>query len=101
MAIGKCSDDTDIDPERVTIVFGDLETYPAFPGEAELERLTEIMRAEEVTIAVDLGVTGRGPGGAAGGAANGSAGDAAGGSCTVYGCDLTREYIAITADYTT
>ena len=85
MAIGKCSDDTDIDPERITIVFGDLETYPAFPGEAELERLTEIMRAEEVTIAVDLGVTD----------------SAAGGSCTVYGCDLSREYISINADYTT
>lgn len=85
MAIGKCSDDTDIDPERVTIVFGDLETYPAFPGDAELERLTEIMRAEEVTIAVDLGV----------------AGGAADGTCTVYGCDLSREYISINADYTT
>lgn len=81
MAIGKCHDDTDIDPERVRIVFGDLETYPAFPGEAELARLTEIMRAENVTIAVDLGV--------------------ADGACTVYGCDLTREYIAINADYTT
>src|SRR5690625_1281328 len=85
MAIGKCHDDTDIDPERVRIVFGDLETYPAFPGEAELERLTEIMRADEVTIAVDLGVEG----------------GAADGSCTVYGCDLTREYISINADYTT
>lgn len=81
MAIGKCQDDTDIDPERVRIVFGDLETYPAFPGEAELERLTEIMQAEEVTIAVDVGV--------------------ADGECTVYGCDLTREYIGINADYTT
>ena len=90
MAIGKCHDDTDIDPERVRIVFGDLETYPAFPGPAELERLTEIMRAEEVTISVDLGVAG--PGGAPGAA------DAA---CTVYGCDLTREYISINADYTT
>lgn len=85
MAIGKCHDDTDIDPERVRIVFGDLETYPAFPGEAELERLTQIMRAEEVTIAVDLGV----------------ADTVAGGSCTVYGCDLSREYISINADYTT
>ncbi|MDX2356343.1 bifunctional glutamate N-acetyltransferase/amino-acid acetyltransferase ArgJ [Dietzia sp. PP-33] len=81
MAIGKCHEDTDIDPERVRIVFGDLETYPAFPGPAELERLTEIMRAEEVTISVDLGV--------------------ADGACTVYGCDLTREYISINADYTT
>ncbi|HMT48831.1 bifunctional glutamate N-acetyltransferase/amino-acid acetyltransferase ArgJ [Dietzia sp. UBA5065] len=85
MAIGKCHEDTDIDPERVRIVFGDLETYPAFPGEAELERLTEIMRAEEVTIAVDLGVEG----------------GAADGACTVYGCDLSREYISINADYTT
>lgn len=85
MAIGKCHDDTDIDPERVRIVFGDLETYPAFPGEAELERLTEIMRADEVTIAVDLGV----------------ADGAADGRCTVYGCDLSREYISINADYTT
>jgi len=81
MAIGKCHEDTDIDPERVRIVFGDLETYPAFPGEAELARLTEIMRAEEVTIAVDLGV--------------------GTGACTVYGCDLSREYISINADYTT
>lgn len=103
MAIGKNHDDTDIDPERVRIVFGDLETYPAFPGEAELARLTEIMRAEEVTIAVDLGVTdGSGDGAAgAGGGAEGSAGVSAGGSCTVYGCDLTREYISINADYTT
>jgi glutamate N-acetyltransferase/amino-acid N-acetyltransferase len=87
MAIGKCHDDTDIDPERVRIVFGDLETYPAFPGEAELERLTEIMRAGEVTIAVDLGVE--------------SGAGVAGGACTVYGCDLSREYISINADYTT
>ncbi|HHX85895.1 MAG TPA: ornithine acetyltransferase, partial [Actinomycetales bacterium] len=85
MAIGKCHEDTDIDPERVRIVFGDLETYPAFPGEAELARLTEIMRADEVTIAVDLGVAG---------------GDDDG-ECTVYGCDLSREYVAINADYTT
>ena len=85
MAIGKCSDQTDIDPEKVTIVFGDLETYPAFPGEAELARLTEIMRAEEVTIRVDLGVRT----------------DPEAGSSTVYGCDLTREYIGINADYTT
>lgn len=90
MAIGKCQDDTDIDPERVRIVFGDLETYPAFPGDAELERLTEIMRADEVTIAVDLGVEG---GGVEGGVADGA--------CTVYGCDLSREYISINADYTT
>lgn len=81
MAIGKCSDETDIDPEKVRIVFGDLETYPSFPGEVELAQLTEIMKADEVVITVDLGV--------------------AQGQATVYGCDLTREYIAINADYTT
>lgn len=90
MAIGKLGHeggpDQDIDPERVRIVFGDLETYPTFAGEAELERLTEIMGAEDVEIGVDLGLGG--PGGE-------------GGSATVYGCDLTREYIAINADYTT
>ena len=85
MAIGKCSDQTDIDPERVTIVFGDLEAYPAFPDEAGLARLAEIMREEEVLIDVDLGVRG----------------DAEAGECTVYGCDLSREYVTINADYTT
>ena len=101
MAIGKNHEDTDIDPERVRIVFGDLETYPAFPGEAELERLTEIMSAEEVTISVDLGVTDSAADAADAAGGTDGAGGSAGGSCTVYGCDLTREYIAINADYTT
>ena len=89
MAIGKLGfaggPDQDIDPEKVRIVFGDLETYPTFAGEAELAQLTEIMGAESVEILVELGV---------------DTSDA-GGSSTVYGCDLTREYIAINADYTT
>ena len=89
MAIGKLGyaggPDQDIDPAGVRIVFGELETYPAFPGEAELAQLTEIMSAEEVHIRVELGIT-----------ATDSAGRA-----RVYGCDLTREYITINADYTT
>ena len=28
MAIGKCQDDRDLDPEKIIIRFGDLETYP-------------------------------------------------------------------------
>ena len=43
------------------------------------------MSAESVEIRVELGIDDSGDGGAA----------------TVYGCDLTREYIAINADYTT
>lgn len=93
MAVGKLGyaggPDQDIDPEKVRIVFGDttrsLETYPAFPGEAELVELEQIMTAETVEIQVELGV----------------ADASAGGAATVYGCDLSREYIAINADYTT
>jgi glutamate N-acetyltransferase/amino-acid N-acetyltransferase len=81
MAIGKCEADTDIDPDRITIRFGSLELYPTPPGPAELDRLRTIMGAEEVHIGVDLGV--------------------AAGSATVYGCDLSAEYVRINADYTT
>jgi glutamate N-acetyltransferase/amino-acid N-acetyltransferase len=81
MAIGKCQDDRDIDPERVVIRFGDLETYPQRPDEAGLTRLTEIMAADHVDIEVELGT--------------GSA------EATVYGCDLSEGYVRINADYTT
>jgi glutamate N-acetyltransferase / amino-acid N-acetyltransferase len=81
MAVGKCQDDTDIDPERVVIRFGDLEAYPARPGEDGLARLSEIMSADHVEIEVDLGI--------------GTA------EATVFGCDLSAEYVRINADYTT
>jgi glutamate N-acetyltransferase/amino-acid N-acetyltransferase len=81
MAIGKCSDDTDIVEERVTICFGEQQVYPGEVDEAGLERLSTAMKAEEVVIAVDLGI--------------GS------GDWTVYGCDLSDQYIRINADYTT
>ncbi|NEA40438.1 bifunctional glutamate N-acetyltransferase/amino-acid acetyltransferase ArgJ [Streptomyces sp. SID11385] len=80
MAIGKNTDDTDIDPARVTVRFGALPVHPAEPGAATLAALTEIMRREEVTIGVGLGI-----------------GDAA---ATVYGCDLSAGYVRINADYT-
>jgi glutamate N-acetyltransferase/amino-acid N-acetyltransferase len=81
MAIGKCHQDTDIDPDRVVIRFGDLEAYPARPGEEGLARLVEIMSADHVEIDVELGT----------GAAD----------ATVYGCDLSAGYVHINADYTT
>ena len=87
MAIGKCHDDTDIDQEQVRIVFGDMETYPRQVDEAGLEELTAIMARERVDISVELGVH--------------PAGAPEAGRATVYGCDLTREYIGINADYTT
>jgi glutamate N-acetyltransferase / amino-acid N-acetyltransferase len=85
MAVGKCSDDADIDQRAVTIRIGDQELYPKPAGDDELERLTGYLRGDEVTIHVSLGIT---------------PGDA-GGRSTVYGCDLTDGYVRINADYTT
>jgi glutamate N-acetyltransferase/amino-acid N-acetyltransferase len=81
MAVGKCSDDTDIDQERVVIRFGDQEVYPRPVDEAGLERLSAYMRGDDVRIHVSLGT----------GAAE----------WTVWGCDLTDGYVRINADYTT
>lgn len=81
MAIGKCSDDLDIDQERVRIRFGDQEVYPAPATETELARLETYLAGDEVVIGIDLAI--------------------AGGSFTAYGCDLTDGYVRINADYTT
>jgi glutamate N-acetyltransferase/amino-acid N-acetyltransferase len=83
MAIGKCQDDTDIDPERVVIRFGDVPAYPAPAGDQDraLAALSEVMAADHVEIEVELGT----------GAAE----------ATVYGCDLSDGYVRINADYTT
>ena len=85
MAIGKCSDDTDIDQDRVRIRFGDREVYPTDPGPDGLADLETYLKGDEVLIGVDLGV--------------GDERDA--GRWTVYGCDLTDGYVRINADYTT
>jgi glutamate N-acetyltransferase/amino-acid N-acetyltransferase len=81
MAVGKCEDELDIDPTKVVIRFGDVETYPAPSTDEVLAAATEQMRGNEVVITVELGI--------------------ADGSFTVYGCDLTDGYIRINADYTT
>lgn len=81
MAVGKCSDDTDIDQDRVTIRFGDREVYPHALDDAALAELTDYLRGDEVHIGVDLGI--------------------GHGAWRVYGCDLTDGYVRINADYTT
>jgi len=81
MAIGKCEDDLDIDPARVTIRFGDRELYPRPVDAAGLAGLSDYLRGDEVRIDVTLGT---------------GAGEA-----TVWGCDLTAGYVRINADYTT
>ena len=81
MAVGKCSQYTDIDQERVVIRFGSQEVYPSPVDETGLDALSTYMRCDEVTIHVSL-----------------NTGDA---EATVWGCDLTDGYVRINADYTT
>ena len=80
MAVGKVNDD-DLGPDSTTIRFGELEVYPRQIDDSALDELTAVMRSDHVVIHVTVGA---GPG-----------------TATVYGCDLSREYIAINADYTT
>ena len=81
MAIGKCSDETDIDERHVVIRFGDQEVYPVQLDQAGLAMLSGYMHGEHVLIHVDLGI--------------------ADGAWTVWGCDLSDGYVRINADYTT
>ena len=78
MAIGKCDDQTDVDPEAVSVAIGGVEMYPA---EANLAAAQEHMGGDHVVLSADLGI--------------------AQGAFTAYGCDLTDGYIRINADYTT
>jgi glutamate N-acetyltransferase/amino-acid N-acetyltransferase len=81
MAIGKCSQYTDIQQDAVVIRFGTQEVYPSRVTEAGLEQLSTYMRGNDVLIHVSLNT--------------GSA------TATVWGCDLTDGYVRINADYTT
>ena len=81
MAVGKCSDDVDIDQDAVVIRFGETEVYPRLLDDAALAGLSNYMRGSDVRIHVTLG-TGT---------------DAS----TVWGCDLSDDYVRFNADYTT
>lgn len=81
MAIGKCSDDTDIMPENTVIKFGDMEVYPRLPDESALAKLEQMLKRDEVNIHVELNI--------------------GQGQATVWGCDLSKDYIKINGEYTT
>ncbi|MGB0112310.1 MAG: bifunctional glutamate N-acetyltransferase/amino-acid acetyltransferase ArgJ, partial [Ilumatobacteraceae bacterium] len=55
MAIGKCSDDTDIDQDAVVIRFGDREVYPTLLDDQALASLSGYMSGSDVRIHVSLG----------------------------------------------
>ncbi|MDH6108982.1 glutamate N-acetyltransferase/amino-acid N-acetyltransferase [Kitasatospora sp. MAP12-15] len=81
MAIGKLDDDTDLDPRRTTIHYGDLEMFPTEPTEQLLAAARLELSAPQVLIRIDLGL--------------------ADGEFTVYGCDLTPGYVELNSGYTT
>jgi len=81
MAIGKCQDDLDIEPDRVRIAFGGVDVYPQEPRDTALDAVVAHLRSDEVAIGVDLGI--------------------ADGAWTVYGCDLTEDYVRFNSSYTT
>ncbi len=79
MAIGKAGEPADRD--RLSIRFGPHRV--AFEGERDPDyseaEVSRYMKAAEITIGIDLGLKG--------------------GRATVWTCDLTRDYVAINADY--
>ena len=82
MAIGKCDEQQDITPEKVSIAFGDILVYDGKSlGEDNLPQLEEYLQGNEIVIRVGLGL-----------------GEA---SATVWGCDLSYEYVRINGEYTT
>jgi glutamate N-acetyltransferase/amino-acid N-acetyltransferase len=81
MAVGKCSQYSDINQNNVVIRFGSQEVYPTQVDATGLENLSQYMRGTDVLIHVSL--------------ATGTS------DATVWGCDLTDGYVRIKADYTT
>lgn len=82
MAVGKCVDDREIEPGRVTIRFGPSIVFRlGSPVECSLDVLRHYLGQAEVEIGVDLGIGQT--------------------SARVWGCDLTEGYIKENAYYTT
>jgi glutamate N-acetyltransferase/amino-acid N-acetyltransferase len=81
MAVGKCSQYTDVNQDQVVIRFGAQEVYPTQVNEQGLSELSAYMKGAVVRIHVSLNT---GPA-----------------EATVWGCDLTDGYVRINADYTT
>jgi glutamate N-acetyltransferase/amino-acid N-acetyltransferase len=82
MAIGKCDEQTEIVPDKVSIAFGDLTVYQGQPlPQDRLPELKAYLQQPEVAIRVSLGLGQH--------------------EATVWGCDLSYEYVKINGEYTT
>ena len=79
MAVGKAGEPADRD--RLDIRFGPLAAAAGGQRASDYDEaaMTDYMRGDEIVIAIDLNL--------------------GAGAFTAWGCDLTREYIAINADY--
>ena len=82
MAIGKCEDEVDVHPEKISIYFGDSLIYKGQPlGEENLIEIQNYLENSEIKIKVSLGIGTH--------------------QATVWGCDLSYDYVRINAEYTT
>ena len=82
MAIGKCDEQQDITPEKVSIAFGDILVYDGRSlGEDNLAQLKTYLQGSEIVIRVGLGLEEA--------------------TATVWGCDLSYDYVRINGEYTT
>ena len=82
MAIGKCEEQMSIVPEKVKIAFGPIPVYEGHAlGEDRLPEVKAYLSGQRVAILVSLGL-----------------GNA---QATVWGCDLSYEYVRINGEYTT
>ena len=80
MAAGKCG--VDIQESKLVIRIGSTVVFrKGGPIRTDLRKLVKLMRQKEVTFVFDLNL-GKG-------------------KCEVLGCDLSRKYITINADYHT
>ncbi|MBN3924513.1 bifunctional glutamate N-acetyltransferase/amino-acid acetyltransferase ArgJ [Nostoc sp. NMS4] len=88
MAIGKCENEQQINPEKVVISFDNVKVYPSSLTDQNLEQLRQIMSKDKVDIHVSLNI----------GVGEASRREA---SATVWGCDLSEGYIEINGKYST
>ncbi|MCX6021520.1 MAG: bifunctional glutamate N-acetyltransferase/amino-acid acetyltransferase ArgJ [Chloroflexi bacterium] len=82
MAVGKCSQYADLDPERIQIAFGTTVVYDGRDmGEDLLEAVKAYLQGTDVVIGVDLRIGGA--------------------EAVAWGCDLTEGYVEINGKYST
>ncbi|TKI70542.1 bifunctional glutamate N-acetyltransferase/amino-acid acetyltransferase ArgJ [Lysinibacillus mangiferihumi] len=82
MAIGKCEDEVDLNPENISIYFGETLIYQGKPIDTvDLSVIQEYLENSEIQIKVSLGLGNE--------------------EATVWGCDLSYDYVKINGSYTT